>query len=496
MSAHNGSRRGPLTRALDAFNNQLDRIDKQRTTGPARAEKPKRERPVRRRPDHASQRPLWRRHRTAGRTERWARPAERHGHMASTAHVQALYPFQASSPLGNRGVLIGRSVYGGAFAIDPWQLYAEGVLQDANLIILGLKGLGKSALLKCYALRQRVFGRRIEVIDRKSEYEGVIAAMGGVTLRLRPGVRINPLERHASQSSRESLLRAVARALLGRDLTPVERVGLSAALAAVDDRHSGRDVIVPDVTAELREPSENLTRELNMSADHAREELRECMLALRDLEVGPLKGMFDGPTTHGAEVWDNPALAIDISQISEHTYGEDENVALAIALISCTSFLDARRRERELRGDASKVVRVNDEAWRALAVPGAADYYNASLKLSRKTGVQYALALHRLTDLSATGDAGSRTQTLAEGLVSECATRIVYRQSAQATDLTTRALQLSSTERELLTRLGQGEALWRVGERGFLVRHLIAAAEWPLVQTDEGMAARAPQVVR
>ena len=79
--------------------------------------------------------------------------------------------------------------------------------------------------------------------------------------------------------------------------------------------------------------------------------------------------------------------------------------------------------------------------------------------------------------------------------MSECATRVVYRQAAQEADLTTRALQLSSTERELLTRLGQGEALWRVGERGFLVRHLIAAAEWPLVQTDEGMAARAPQVV-
>ena len=258
--------------------------------------------------------------------------------MASTAHVQALYPFQASSPLGNRGVLIGRSVYGGAFAIDPWQLYAEGVLQDANLIILGLKGLGKSALLKCYALRQRVFGRRIEVIDRKSEYEGVIAAMGGVTLRLRPGVRINPLERQGSRSSRESLLRAVARALLGRELTPVERVGLSAALTAVDERISDRDVVIPDVTHELREPSETLTQRTEHEQEHSREKLRECMLALRDLEVGPLRGMFDGPTTHGAEVWSNPALAIDISQISEHTYGEDENVALAIALISCTSF--------------------------------------------------------------------------------------------------------------------------------------------------------------
>ncbi|MGB0091707.1 MAG: hypothetical protein WBP81_04140, partial [Solirubrobacteraceae bacterium] len=231
-----------------------------------------------------------------------------------------------------------------------------------------------------------------------------------------------------------------------------------------------------------------------MSKVRATGELRDCMLALRDLEAGPLRGMFDGPTSTQAR-FDNPAFSIDISAISEHTYGEDEKTALAIAMISCVTFLDARRRERAANGDQSKVIRINDEAWRALSVPGAADAMNASLKLSRKTGVQYALALHRLSDLSATGDAGSRTQALAEGLLSECATRVVYRQSSAEVDLTVGALQLSSTERELLTSLGQGEALWRVGERGFLVRHLIAAEEWPLIQTDEGMHSRAPQVV-
>ena len=479
-----------LWKKVDAW---FDGIDRQRTSLPSR---PVKARPGRReKPEGASQRATWRRYRAVAGGDRTCRAAERHGHMASTAHVQALYPFQASAALGNRGVVIGRSVYGGAFAIDPWQLYAEGVLQDANLVVLGLKGLGKSALLKTYALRQRVFGRRIEVIDRKGEYEAVIGAMGGATLRLRPGVKINPLERVGSKAGRESLLRATARALLNRELSSVERVGLSAALTAVDERYSERDVIIPDVTEELREPSELLAHEINMSQRDAREALRDCMLAMRDIEIGPLAGMFDGPTTAGRDLWDNPALAIDISAISEHTYGTDENTAMAIALISATSFLDGRRREREQRGDTSKVVRVNDEAWRALSVPGAADYYNAALKLSRKTGVQYALALHRLTDLSATGDAGSRTQALAEGLISECATRVVYRQAAQEVDLTARSLQLSSTERELLTSLGQGEALWRVGERGFLVRHLIAAAEYDLVQTDEGMAARAPQVV-
>jgi hypothetical protein len=50
-------------------------------------------------------------------------------------------------------------------------------------------------------------------------------------------------------------------------------------------------------------------------------------------------------------------------------------------------------------------------------VPGAAEYYSAALKLSRKTGVQYVIALHRLSDLSATGDVGSRVQQLDRPLI-------------------------------------------------------------------------------
>ena len=224
------------------------------------------------------------------------------------------------------------------------------------------------------------------------------------------------------------------------------------------------------------------------------------MLALRDLSTGPLRGMFDGPTNAGSAVWDRSAVAIDISQIARHAHGTDENTALAIALICATAFLDGQRHARDRRArhagvEPDKTVRVNDEAWRALAVPGAAEYYSSALKLSRDSGVQYLIALHRLSDLSATGDAGSRTQQLAEGLASEAAIRVIYRQAEREAPLTADALQLSSTERALITELAQGEALWRVGERGFRVRHLIADAEWKLVQTDEGMGARRPLAV-
>ena len=61
--------------------------------------------------------------------------------------------------------------------------------------------------------------------------------------------------------------------------------------------------------------------------------------------------------------------------------------------------------------------------------------------------MQHWLVLHRISDLRAAGDEGTRQQRLAEGLLADASTTIVYRQHAQEIPLTTDALGLSETER-------------------------------------------------
>jgi len=434
------------------------------------------------------------------RLRRAVRPAECPGHIATTAHVQAAYPFVAEAGLGSRGVLIGRDVYGGAFVIDPWLLYQEGRLHDPNMLILGRLGYGKSALTKTLLFRQRLFGRRVEVTDPKGEYDRLIRALGGVVLRLEPGgqTQLNPLEWIGSDEQRQALLHAVARAILSRELHQYEAVGLTAALAAVDARQAGCDVCIPDVVSELREPSERTASEMNVALGRARHELRDCALALHRLCVGPLRGMFDGPTNAGEATWDAPAISLNISQLGGLAL---DDTAIAITMICATAFLDAKRLQRTQRAyredrAPEQTIRSNDEGWRILAVPGLAEYYQRSFKLSRETGVQNVLVVHRFSDLSAVGDRGSRLQQLAEGIVSETATRVVYRQAERDLKLTTDVLGLSDEEERIVgERLGQGEALWRVEGRSFRVRHLISSVEWPLIQTDRAMGTRPARAV-
>ncbi len=129
--------------------------------------------------------------------------------------------------------------------------------------------------------------------------------------------------------------------------------------------------------------------------------------------------------------------------------------------------LQAQRAGRE----GEKTIRVNDEAWRALPITGLGEYYQAAFKLGRQTGVQHWMVLHRLSDLDAAGDAGTRQQALAKGLLAETGTVIVYRQHPEEARRATPILGLSETESARIAHYPQGVALWRIGGRSYEVRH-------------------------
>ena len=431
--------------------------------------------------------------RPSARISRLPRPGERAGHEVSSAHFQAAYPAVAEAGLGARGVYIGSDLHGGSFVFDPWLLYARGILGVANTLVLGMPDFGKSSLTKSWLYRSCVFARRAEIVDPKGEYSALVDALGGVVLRLSPGgeTRLNPLTPIGTREMRESLLQAVAQAMLSRSLDQAEAVGLFEALAAADHA-TGREVCIPDVVAQLRDPAERTLVALDLDRDAARERLRELALALMRLCRGPLRGMFDGPSSEVA-AFEAPVLCLDISDVAGASSASE--LALAITMACATAFLDAERARRvreaaEAGAEPARTIRVNDEAWRALPVAGLGEYYQAAFKLARQTGVQHWMVLHRISDLDASGDAGSRRQALAKGLLAETGTVVAYRQHPEELARTSTALGLSETEVERIVRYPQGVALWRVGSRSYEVRHVRSPRERALTATDAAMAPR------
>jgi hypothetical protein len=417
-------------------------------------------------------------------------------HQVTTRNLGAAYPFIAEAGLGQRGVVIGDDLLGGSFVFDPFELYAQGVISNPNMVVFGQIGRGKSAFVKTFLWRQAVFGRRAWVVDPKGEYGDLAAAWGVRPVALRPGgaVRLNPLDpgpehvggvvdgEGSTARRRMELLTSLASACLGRNLAPRERAALGVALVTATER--SEVPTVPAVVETLLTPTANSAASLRTELRELLEDGRDVALELRRLVHGDLCGMFDGPTTAGLDL-SASLVVLDLSALYT-------SAALGILMACATAWLQAAlARTASVRGGTERtsgqVFLVVDESWAILSNLGVARWLQSSWKLSRAFGVSNVAVLHRVSDLRSVGASDSEQVALAQGLLADSETRVIYAQSPGELAAASELLSLSSTEAELLTQLRRGVALWKVGQRSFLVQHRMSALERRMVDTDGAM---------
>ena len=416
------------------------------------------------------------------------RPLRVKPHRATSEVLAGAYPFLAEAGLGSEGVLVGHDSWSGAaFVFDPWVLYEHGVLTNPNVLLAGIIGRGKSSLAKSLATRSVAFGRKVYVPgDPKGEWTVVARAVGGAAIELGGGLRarLNPLDEGPRPDTmsddewvvetrvrRRSLLGALAEAALGRPLRAVEHTALDAALDVVVRENTVP--ILPHVVGALFTPRDGVA---GSSMAQLAADSREVGHALARTVTGDLGGLFDGPSTVRFDP-SLPMVSLDLSRIS----GSDNLIGMVMTCAS--SWMEAALADPS----AGQRWVIYDEAWRLLAQPALLARMQSQWKLSRALGIANLMVIHRLSDLDAVGDAGSEARGLALGLFADCSTKIIYAQESGEATKTGTSLGLSSTEVAQLPDLVRGEGLWRLGERAFVVTHVMTPGELALFSTDQRM---------
>ena len=336
-------------------------------------------------------------------------------------------------------MFIGRDATGGAFCFDPWLLYGEGVIDDPNVIVLGTLGQGKSALVKTLLWRMLLFGRRAFVLDVKREYGPLCAAAGVRPISLVPGggVRLNPLASRPEEHAQLELLRAVTVTALDGPLSQIEAGALREALRTVRLR-GDREPTLPEIAAALFVPSAEMADRLQTTPERLAADARRAALALQDLCEGPLRGMFDGPTTPGLDL-DARLLVLDLHAVRD-------SAAVGVLMACATAWISALLARTAERPGRERLINVADESWKIVQHTGLGEWFQSNFKLARQFGVMNLVVLHKLADLHAAGDAGSRAARIAEGLIADASTRIVYHQDESQVPLTRSLLGLSRSE--------------------------------------------------
>ncbi|GAA4947556.1 ATP-binding protein [Yinghuangia aomiensis] len=418
-------------------------------------------------------------------------------HRVTTATACGAYPFLAEGGLGSEGIYVGRDLHAeGAYCFDPFALYGKlDGFTNPNILLAGIIGMGKSALAKSLAVRATSFRYRVYVpCDPKGEWSAVSAAVGGTTIALGPGLpgRLNPLDAPARpdgvpeddwasevRKRRLLLLGSLARTVLHRDLAPMEHTALDVALdhanAVAMAEH--RTPLLPDVARVLGNPHA-LDAAYGDPASRLGAAAEDLAHALRRLIAGDLGGLFDAPST---AVFDptSPMLTIDLSRLGSS--GDD--TALVLAMTCASAWMESALADPT--GGRRWVI--YDEAWRVMRHTALLERMQSQWKLSRGLGIANLLVIHRLSDLLSAGDAGSRGRALAEGLLADCSTRIVYRQEADQLAAAAGLLGLTGVETEAVSALTKGRGLWRVAGRSFVVQHILHPAELQVFDTDTRM---------
>lgn len=406
-------------------------------------------------------------------------------HRATTAHLQAAYPFVGEGGLGAEGALIGRDILGGSFCFDPWALYRRGILTNPNLLVVGQVGRGKSTFVKTLVWRQVAFGRQAWVVDPKGEYGPLARACSCEPLKIAPGgeQRLNPLDLPEAGDTRGALdavrrradlVASLLSSSLGRQMHPAERVAVDLAVTAVSHR---REVpTLADVVEALLDPDPRTAARVRTDPTGLASDGRVPALELRRLVDGDLAGMFDGATSTALDL-EAPLVSIDLSEVFS-------SPALPLLMTCAVAWMQSFL----ARSGTGKRLVVIDEAWAILHDLSTARWLQSVFKLSRAFGVSNVVVVHRLSDLRAAGADGSIQQHLAEGLLADSETRVVFGQPPSEASITTDLLGLSGVERDVVAHLPRGIAVWKVADRSFLVEHLVGDAERDIVDTDSAMA--------
>ena len=118
--------------------------------------------------------------------------------------VANLYPFNFSGKTDPRGIYIGRDKFGTNILVD-FDRRAEDKT-TSNILILGNSGQGKSYLLKLILTNLRESGKQLICLDPEAEYEELCATLGGCYIDFLSGeYTINPLEPKAWNDSTDDI---------------------------------------------------------------------------------------------------------------------------------------------------------------------------------------------------------------------------------------------------------------------------------------------------
>ncbi len=379
--------------------------------------------------------------------------------LLNTGPLSTFFPFVSCDLSANEGILYGINRHNNSLV-----LFDRFTLPNANEVVFGVSGSGKSYAVKLEILRYLMQGVDVIVLDPENEYRPLCEAVGGtfLDLSLTSPTHLNPFDLppvREDESPKEVLkenilnLTGLLRLMFG-GLTPEEESILDVALTQV---YAARD-ITPET-----DPS---TWSKNVPI-------------MEDLEQ-VLEGI------EGAE-----ALARKIKRFTKGTYAEFFNQRTNVELGKHLVVFGIRNLEEELRPLAMYVamkfiwnevrkslrkrILVVDEAWWMMKEKDSAEFLFGLVKRGRKYWLGVTTITQDVNDFM--------RSPYGQPIVTNSSLVLLMKQSPATIDIVQKTFRLTESERMLLLEGEVGNGLFFAGLKHIALKVIASYFEDQIITT-------------
>lgn len=371
-----------------------------------------------------------------------------------TTSVASTFPFTSYEISHPNGILYGINTLNNSLVIvDRFSF------ENANSVVFGKSGSGKSFLVKLEVLRQMMFDTEVMIIDPEDEYKTLCQSLEGeyISFSKDSEIKINPFALLPDDQSEAQLgikilsVHGLLKTMLG-EMSATQEAILDRAIV-LSYKQKG---ISPDPTTYKNEPPilEDLYKTLlNMEEADA----KELAFRLEKYVKGGFSGLFNHQTNYDVK---NQLTVFSLKQL--------EDVLRPIAMHVILDFIWAR-----VKSKMKKRILIVDEAWYMMRYPDSAAFLQGIAKRCRK----YYLGLTTLTqDIE-----DFLSSDYGKAILSSSSVQILLKQGSSEVEVLAKTLNLSEGEKQYLLTAQVGEGLLFAGQNHVTAQFVASQFEYDLV---------------
>lgn len=375
-----------------------------------------------------------------------------------TTSLASTFPFTSAMLAQDKGIMYGINQQNGSLII-----FDRFSLENANEVVFGKSGSGKSYLIKLETMRQFMFGTEVIVIDPEGEYTDLTKTMGGEDVSFVPSsaIKINPFDLSGFYEEGENelglkvlSLHGLLKIIMG-ELDPSQDAILDRALV---ETYRSKGITTDPATQKNQPPLMEDLYKVLLGMEDA--QAREMALRLEKFIKGSLMGMFNQQSNFDLK---NPFTTFNIQALEE----ELRPIAMHIIL----DFVWTR-----VRKSFKKRLLVLDEAWYMMKYEDSASFVYSIAKRSRKYYLALTTATQDVQDFLST-DYG-------KAVLSNSSIQMLLKQSPSEVDLVADIFYLTAGEKQLLLSANVGEGLFFAGQSHVAIKIIAAPHEHVMITSN------------